>query len=69
MIFEEGAIKRFRKTFQGCTIFISLVVNLLFGIKRRFVNDPEPLVTHLHEFAKGHLEKGDVETAWRILMQ
>lgn len=38
-------------------------------IKRRFVNDPESLVNHLHELAKSHLEKGDVETAWRILMQ
>lgn len=38
-------------------------------IKRRFVNDAESLINHLHELAKTHLEKGDVEMAWRMLMQ
>lgn len=38
-------------------------------IKRRFVNDSESLVNHLHELAKSYLEKGDIGMAWRILMQ
>ncbi len=38
-------------------------------IKRRFVNDKESYLNHLHELAKEHLEKGDVEAAWRILLQ
>ncbi|MHA7130969.1 flavin reductase family protein [Algoriphagus namhaensis] len=38
-------------------------------IKRRFVNDPESLVNHLHDLAKSYLEKGEVEMAWRVLLQ
>ncbi|MDN3203060.1 flavin reductase family protein [Algoriphagus sediminis] len=41
----------------------------ILDIKRRFVNDPESFQNHLHELAKEYLEKGDVETAWRVLMQ
>lgn len=35
----------------------------------RFKNDEESLVFHLHEYAKGLLETGDVENAWKALLQ
>jgi len=38
-------------------------------MKLRFKNDQESLVFHLHEYAKEVLEDGDIETAWKILLQ
>lgn len=38
-------------------------------IKQRFIHDQESFVFHLHEYAKEVLEQGDVETAWKILLQ
>ncbi|WP_373496146.1 flavin reductase family protein [Aquiflexum sp.] len=38
-------------------------------LKLRFKNDRESLIFHLHEYAKEVLEDGDVETAWKILLQ
>jgi flavin reductase (DIM6/NTAB) family NADH-FMN oxidoreductase RutF len=35
----------------------------------RFKNDQEGLIFHLHELAKISLDKGDVYTAWKILLQ
>ena len=35
----------------------------------RFKNDKESYVNHLHQYAKDVLEIGDVETAWKILLQ
>lgn len=41
----------------------------IMDIKRRFLNDRESYLNHLHELAKDHLERGDVEAAWRVLLQ
>lgn len=38
-------------------------------MKQRFIHDPESFVFHLHEYAKEILEQGNVETAWKILLQ
>lgn len=38
-------------------------------MKLRFKNDRESLIFHLHEYAKQVLETGDIETAWKILLQ
>lgn len=37
--------------------------------KVRFQNDPESYIFHLHEFAKEKLESGNIEEAWKILLQ
>lgn len=37
--------------------------------KVRFQNDQESYVFHLHEFAKEKLESGNIEEAWKILLQ
>lgn len=38
-------------------------------MKIRFKNDKESLLFHLHEYAKEVLEAGDIEKAWKILLQ
>ncbi|WP_194975180.1 flavin reductase family protein [Aquiflexum lacus] len=38
-------------------------------MKLRFKNDQEGFIFHLHEYAKDILEAGDIETAWKILLQ
>lgn len=38
-------------------------------MKLRFKNDRESFDFHLHEYAKQVLESGDVNTAWKILLQ
>ena len=38
-------------------------------MKLRFRNDHESFVFHLHDYAKQVLETGDIETAWKILLQ
>jgi flavin reductase (DIM6/NTAB) family NADH-FMN oxidoreductase RutF len=38
-------------------------------MKLRFKNDRESFDFHLHEYAKQVLELGDVQTAWKILLQ
>ncbi|MCH6200225.1 flavin reductase family protein [Aquiflexum sp. LQ15W] len=38
-------------------------------MKLRFKNDRESFDFHLHEYAKEVLESGDVQTAWKILLQ
>ena len=38
-------------------------------MKKRFRLDPESWLDHLHRWAKEELEAGDVEKAWRILLQ
>jgi flavin reductase (DIM6/NTAB) family NADH-FMN oxidoreductase RutF len=38
-------------------------------MKLRFKNDRESFDFHLHEYAKQVLESGDVQTAWKILLQ
>ncbi|MCR9016598.1 flavin reductase family protein [Aquiflexum gelatinilyticum] len=38
-------------------------------MKLRFKNDPESFDFHLHQYAKEVLESGDVQTAWKILLQ
>jgi flavin reductase (DIM6/NTAB) family NADH-FMN oxidoreductase RutF len=38
-------------------------------MKIRFQNDPDSLVDHLHRWAKEELEVGNVNTAWKILLQ
>jgi flavin reductase (DIM6/NTAB) family NADH-FMN oxidoreductase RutF len=38
-------------------------------MKLRFKNDQEGFIFHLHEYAKEVLEAGDIETAWKILLQ
>ncbi|MDX5338412.1 MAG: flavin reductase family protein [Cyclobacteriaceae bacterium] len=35
----------------------------------RFQNDQDSWIDHLHRWAKGELEKGNVELAWKILLQ
>lgn len=35
----------------------------------RFKNDPDSWVDHLHRWAKDELEKGNVDLAWKILLQ
>jgi flavin reductase (DIM6/NTAB) family NADH-FMN oxidoreductase RutF len=41
----------------------------ILEMKLRFKNDQESLIFHLHEYAKEVLEAGDIETAWKILLQ
>ncbi|WP_373523157.1 flavin reductase family protein [Aquiflexum sp.] len=41
----------------------------IMEMKLRFKNDRESLVFHLHEYAKEILDAGDIETAWKILLQ
>lgn len=38
-------------------------------MRRRFVNDRDSWVDHLHLRAKEELEKGEVELAWKYLLQ
>jgi flavin reductase (DIM6/NTAB) family NADH-FMN oxidoreductase RutF len=38
-------------------------------MQKRFRNDPESWVDHLHRWAKEELEKGEVIKAWKILLQ
>lgn len=38
-------------------------------MKLRFKNDRESLIFHLHEYAKDVLDAGDIEKAWKILLQ
>lgn len=38
-------------------------------MKQRFIHDKESYTFHLHGYAKEILEQGDVETAWKILLQ
>ena len=38
-------------------------------LKKRFQLDPESWLDHLHRWAKEELESGDVELAWKILLQ
>lgn len=38
-------------------------------MKLRFKNDPKSFDFHLHQYAKEVLESGDVQTAWKILLQ
>ena len=38
-------------------------------MKKRFRLDPESWLDHLHQWAKEELEEGNVEKAWRILLQ
>lgn len=41
----------------------------LVELKRRFINDTESYRDHLHQLAKEYLERGDVEVAWKVLLQ
>jgi hypothetical protein len=38
-------------------------------LKKRFQLDPESWLDHLHRWAKGELESGNVDVAWKILLQ
>jgi len=38
-------------------------------LKKRFQLDPESWLDHLHRWAKEELESGDVDVAWKILLQ
>ena len=38
-------------------------------LKKRFQLDPESWLDHLHRWAQEELESGDVELAWKILLQ
>ena len=38
-------------------------------MKKRFYLDPESWLDHLHRWAKEELEEGNVELAWKILLQ
>ena len=41
----------------------------LHEMRKRFKNDPESWLDHLHRWAKEELEGGNVELAWKILLQ
>ena len=43
--------------------------SIIQEMKLRFKNDPESFDFHLHQYAKEILESGDVNTAWKILLQ
>ncbi|MDF2157556.1 flavin reductase family protein [Algoriphagus sp. CAU 1675] len=43
--------------------------SLIEEMRVRFRNDPDSWIDHLHRYAKEILEGGDVETAWKILLQ
>lgn len=38
-------------------------------LKKRFQRDPESWIDHLHRWAQQELESGEVELAWKILLQ
>jgi predicted RecB family nuclease len=38
-------------------------------MRLRFKNDYESWIYHIHELAKQLLEKGEVEAAWKTLLQ
>ncbi|RZS98422.1 flavin reductase family protein [Cecembia calidifontis] len=38
-------------------------------MQKRFINDKESFIDHLHQYAKEFLEKGDLDTAWKVLLQ
>ena len=38
-------------------------------LKKRFQRDPESWLDHLHSWAQQELESGDVDVAWKILLQ
>jgi len=41
----------------------------LLELKNRFQRDPESWIDHLHRWAQQELESGEVELAWKILLQ
>jgi len=41
----------------------------VLDLKKRFQLDPESWLDHLHRWAKGELESGNVDVAWKILLQ
>jgi len=41
----------------------------MLELKKRFQLDPESWMDHLHSWAKEELESGDVDLAWKILLQ
>jgi len=41
----------------------------ILELKKRFQLDPESWMDHLHSWAKEELESGDVDLAWKILLQ
>jgi hypothetical protein len=41
----------------------------LEDIRRRFRLDEESWIDHLHRWAQQELESGEVELAWKILLQ
>ena len=43
--------------------------DLIQEIFKRFVNDPMSLERELHELGKEYLAKGEVENAWKVLLQ
>lgn len=38
-------------------------------MRTRFINDKESFMDHLHQYAKELLELGDLDTAWKVLLQ
>jgi flavin reductase (DIM6/NTAB) family NADH-FMN oxidoreductase RutF len=43
--------------------------NEVMELKKRFQRDPESWIDHLHRWAQQELESGNVELAWKILLQ
>lgn len=41
----------------------------IMEMKTRYQNDPEGFVFYLHEYAKKLLDNGEVEDAWKVLLQ
>ncbi len=41
----------------------------VLDLKKRFQRDPESWIDHLHRWAQQELESGEVELAWKILLQ
>ncbi|MFZ9235149.1 MAG: flavin reductase family protein [Algoriphagus sp.] len=41
----------------------------MLELKKRFQRDPESWIDHLHRWAQEELESGNVELAWKILLQ
>lgn len=41
----------------------------MLELKKRFQRDPESWIDHLHRWAQQELESGEVELAWKILLQ
>ena len=41
----------------------------MLELKKRFQRDPESWIDHLHRWAQEELEAGNVELAWKILLQ